>query len=177
MTALKGRSMLKSHASPCATLLSLALAAPALAQAPVAAPASFAVADRAVVLAVHGEGAQVYQCKAGADGRLAWSLREPIAILVDADGKTIGRNFAGPSWALDDGGAVKGALLASQPGAGPNDIAVLKLAVAEHRGGGVLAAANLVLRLNTHGGALNGDCAAAGDLRAVAYSADYVFLR
>lgn len=169
--------MPKSLTLPGAILLSLALAAPALAQAPVAAPAAFAVAGRAVVLALRGVGAQVYQCKAGADGRLAWSFREPIATLIGADGKTIGRHYAGPNWALDDGGAVKGALLASQPGAGPDDIAVLKLAVAEHRGGGALAAANVVLRLNTHGGGLSGECATAGELRAEPYSADYVFLR
>jgi len=158
-------------------LLSAWLAGPALAQSAPVAPAAFDVADHAVVLIAHGEGAQVYQCAPGADGRLAWSLREPIATLIGPDGKTIGRHYAGPSWALDDGDLIKGQLLASQPGAGAGDIPLLKLAVAEHRGGGALAEASLVLRLNTHGGVLKGDCPAQGALRAEPYSADYVFLR
>ena len=40
-----------------------------------------------------------------------------------------------------------------------------------------LPAASIALRLNTHGGVLTGDCATAGEFRAIPYSADYVFLR
>lgn len=147
------------------------------ATAAVSPPASFDVADRATVLAAHAEGAQVYQCQPDAAGRPVWTFREPIATLIGADGRTIGRHFAGPSWMLDDGGGVKGKQLASAPGAGPGDIAQLKLAVSEHLGGGAFTTANLILRLNTRGGALSGGCAVAGELRAEPYSADYVFLR
>lgn len=160
-----------------ALLLGMTLAAPAaVLSAPVAAPAAFDIDDQAPLLVAHAEGAQVYQCATGPGGRTAWTFREPIATLI-SDGKTIGRHYAGPSWELDDGGAVKGKLLASAPGAGADDIPLLKLAVAEHRGSGILAQANLVLRLNTHGGNLQGDCAIVGELRAEPYSADYVFLR
>jgi hypothetical protein len=161
-----------------ALVLALLLSSPALGAAPLAAaPAAFGVADRAVALAVHAEGAQLYQCKPGDGGRLVWTFREPIAALIGDDGKTIGRHYAGPTWEVDGGGAVKGQLLTSAPGAGANDIPLLKLAVSEHRGAGALAAVNLVLRLNTHGGALSGPCARAGELHAEPYSADYVFLR
>jgi Protein of unknown function (DUF3455) len=34
----------------------------------------------------HAEGAQVYECKASADGKLVWQFREPIATLF-LDGK------------------------------------------------------------------------------------------
>ena len=153
------------------------LASAGLGQAAQMAPASFAVADRATVLTVHGEGAQLYQCKPDASGHLAWSFREPIAALIDDNGKTIGRHFAGPSWELDDGGAVKGKLSASAPGATPNDIPLLKLTVSDQRGAGALAGVSLILRLNTHGGVFSGGCSAAGDLHAEPYSADYVFLR
>src|SRR5436190_108544 len=47
--------------------------------------------------AFHAEGAQVYECKAGNDSKLAWNFREPIATLL-LDGKTVGRHYAGPSW-------------------------------------------------------------------------------
>jgi len=161
------------HFLPPVLLLGALLGGPALAAD---APASFDVADRAVVLQVHAVGAQVYQCQADAGGHLSWTFREPIATLI-GDGKTIGRHYAGPSWALDDGGSVKGKVLASLPGASPGDIPLLKLAVAQHEGGGALADATLVLRLNTHGGVFKGDCAAAGDLHAEPYAADYVFLR
>src|SRR6201985_868243 len=59
------------------------------------------------VLTVHAEGAQVYECKAGSDGKLAWAFREPIATLM-ADGKTVGRHYAGPNWEDADGSAVPG---------------------------------------------------------------------
>jgi len=143
----------------------------------VTAPAAFDVADRVIALKVHAEGAQLYQCAPDAGGRPVWTFREPIAALIGDGGKTIGRHYAGPTWELEDGGAVKGRQLASAPGAGANDIALLKLTASEHRGAGALAGVSLILRLNTHGGALKGACAVAGDLRAEPYSADYVFLR
>ena len=42
-------------------------------------PDAIAAPGEAAVLSVHAEGAQVYECKAGADGKLAWAFREPIA--------------------------------------------------------------------------------------------------
>lgn len=153
------------------------LAGPVVALPPAfSAPAAFGVEGRTAILVAHAEGAQVYACKPGADGRAVWTFREPVATLISG-GKTIGRHYVGPSWALDDGGAIKGKVLASVPGAGAEDIPLLKLAVVEHSGIGALSEATLVLRLNTHGGDLKGDCAAVGALRAAPYSADYAFLR
>ena len=68
------------------------------------------------MLSVHAEGAQVYECKAGADGKLAWAFREPIATLL-VDGKTIGRHYAGPNWEHIDGSAVVGKVTGNAPGA------------------------------------------------------------
>ena len=156
----------------------LLFASPALGATPIAAaPASFDVADRMVALVVHAEGAQLYQCEPDDGGHAVWTFREPIATLIGDNGKTMGRHYAGPTWELDDGGAVKGKLLASAPGAGANDISLSKLAVADHRGAGALSGVSLILRLNTHGGALKGACVVAGELHAESYSADYVFLR
>ena len=78
------------------------------------------------MLTVHAEGAQVYECKAGADGKLGWAFREPIATLM-ADGKTVGRHYAGPNWEHSDGSAVVGKAAGNAPGATPNDIPWLKL--------------------------------------------------
>src|ERR1700720_2561096 len=101
-------------------------------------PDAIAAPGEIVVLAVHAEGAQVYECKAGADGKLSWAFREPIATLL-ADGKTVGRHYAGPSWEDSDGSAVVGKVAGNAPGATPNDIPWLKLDVASRRGSGILS--------------------------------------
>jgi hypothetical protein len=70
-------------------------------------PDAVAAPGETIVLTAHAEGAQVYECKAGADGKSAWSFREPIATLI-VEGKTIGRHYAGPNWEHSDGSAVVG---------------------------------------------------------------------
>ena len=70
------------------------------------------------MLTVHAEGAQIYECKAGEDGKLAWSFREPIATLV-LHGKTVGRHYAGPNWDHIDGSGVTAQLAGKAPGAMP----------------------------------------------------------
>ena len=139
-------------------------------------PDAIAAPGETMVLSVHAEGAQIYDCKAGAEGKLAWALREPIATLL-ADGKTIGRHYAGPNWENSDGSAVTGKAIGSVPGAAPNDIPWLKLEVVSRRGSGILSGVTTVQRINTSGGKLEGACDKAGAYRSVPYSADYVFLR
>src|SRR5438874_4771571 len=101
-------------------------------------PDAIAAPGEAVVLSVHAEGAQVYECKAGTDGKLAWAFREPIATLL-ADGKTVGRHFAGPNWESADGSAVVGKAAGNAPGTTPKDIPWLKLEVVANRGSGALS--------------------------------------
>jgi uncharacterized protein DUF3455 len=139
-------------------------------------PAAIVAPGETVVLSLHAEGAQVYECKAGADGKLGWAFREPIATLL-ADGKTVGRHYAGPNWEYSDGSAVVGKVAASAPGAGPNDIAWLRLDVVFSRGSGVLTGVTTVQRIHTQGGKFEGPCETAGTFKSVPYSADYVFLR
>ena len=139
-------------------------------------PAAIAAPNEIIVLTVHAEGAQVYDCKAGSDGKLAWAFREPIATLM-ADGKTVGRHYAGPNWEDVDGSAVTGKVLGNAPGTTANDIPWLKLEVVAHRGDGVLTPVTTVQRINTLGGALTGACDKAGATKSAPYSADYVFLK
>jgi len=139
-------------------------------------PDAIAAPGEATVLTVHAEGAQIYECRAGADGKPAWAFREPIATLL-VDGKTIGRHYSGPSWEHSDGSAVVGKAAGNAPGATPNDIPWLKLEVVAHRGSGILTAATTVQRINTIGGKLEGACDKAGAFKSAPYSADYVFLR
>jgi Protein of unknown function (DUF3455) len=139
-------------------------------------PPAIAAPGETIVATYHAEGAQIYECKAGSDGKLNWAFREPIATLL-LDGKTVGRHFAGPSWESVDGSAITGKAIGSAPGKTENDIPWLKLDVASRRGSGVLADVATVQRINTQGGAAQGACDRAGAFRSVPYSADYVFLR
>ena len=139
-------------------------------------PDAIAAPGATIVLSTHAEGAQVYECKPGTDGKMAWAFREPIATLI-VDGKTIGRHYAGPTWEDSDGSAVVGKVIGNAPGAAPNDIPWLKLNVISQRGNGVLTGVTTVQRINTKGGKLDGACDKAGTFTSAPYSADYVFLR
>ena len=154
------------------SIATLALSDRALAQMPTA----IAAPGQPAVVTLHATGAQIYDCKAGKDGKLIWVFREPIATLI-LDGKTIGRHYAGPTWEHADGSAVVGKVSGNAPGATEGDIAWLKLDVVGRRGSGTLADVTTVQRINTKGGAMHGACDQAGALRSAPYSADYVFLR
>lgn len=155
-------------------LLPGSLVSAAAAETPL--PDAIAAPGEATILTLHAEGAQVYDCKAGSDGKPAWAFREPIATLM-AEGKTVGRHYAGPNWEYSDGSAVAGKAAGNAPGATPNDIPWLKLTVVSQRGNGVLSGVTTVQRINTQGGKLEGTCDKPGATRSAPYSADYVFLR
>ncbi len=157
---------------PLSTLVVLACASAVTAQE----PAAIAAPGETIVATLHAEGAQVYECKAGNDGKLAWAFREPIATLV-LDGKTVGRHYAGPSWEHADGSAVVGKAIGNAPGKSTSDIPWLKVEVTAHRGSGVLSGVTTVQRINTAGGVHAGACDKAGALHSAPYAADYVFLR
>ena len=78
-------------------------------------PAVIAAPGEQIIATFHAEGAQVYQCKADADGRLVWQAREPIATLLH-NGETVGRHYAGPSWEHLDGSTVGAKVSAKAPG-------------------------------------------------------------
>ena len=126
------------------TALILATAFPvdgALAQMPPA----IAAPGEDIVATFHAEGAQIYECKPGNEGKLAWMFREPIATLLLGD-KTVGRHYAGPTWEHGDGSAVTGKAVGNAPGATVNDIPWLKLDVVNRRGSGTLADVTTVQR-------------------------------
>ena len=150
------------------------LSAAALAASTVSA-AVFDTPGKATLLSVQATGVQIYECHKDDSGQLAWKFREPLAILL-ADGQTIGRHYAGPSWQLNDGSKVTGKVVAQKPGATEQDIAQLQLAITIREGSGLLAQATTVERLDTHGGAFAGECQQAGTLHVEPYTAQYVFL-
>jgi hypothetical protein len=161
------------HQSSFAIIVAAALVAT---EAAAQVPEPIAAPGESVIATLHAEGAQVYDCKAGADGKLAWAFREPIATLL-LDGKTVGHHYAGPNWDHADGSGVTGKVLANAPGKSASDIPWLKLEVTARRGNGVLAGATTVQRTNTLGGVMSGACDKAGAFHSAPYAADYVFLR
>jgi hypothetical protein len=146
------------------------------ASAQTAIPDAIAAPGEKIVLTLHAEGAQVYECKAIGEGKLAWTFREPVATLL-LDGKTVGRHHAGPTWEHIDSSAVVGKAVGNAPAETASDIPWLKLTVTSGRGTGILSGVTTVQRINTIGGKLNGECNKAGTYSSVPYSADYVFLR
>jgi hypothetical protein len=158
------------HIATGATLI--ALSSSALAQM----PADVAAPGEKEVITLHAQGAQIYECAAGKDGKFAWSFREPIATLL-LKGKTVGRHYAGPNWEYMDGSAVVGKVVGRAPGKTAKDIPWLKLAVTSHRGKGIFSGVTTIQRINTSGGQLSGACNTVGTFNSVAYSTDYVFLR
>ena len=147
-------------------------AGPVLAQTPEA----IAVPGEHAVATLHAEGAQIYECVTDNAGKLAWRFREPIATLL-ADGKTVGRHYAGPNWEIGDGSIVTAKLAARAPGVSAADIPLLKLDVTAQRGSGQLSGVTTIQRLNTKGGTADGPCQTAGAFLSVPYSADYAFFR
>lgn len=138
-------------------------------------PAAVAVPGATKLATYQGVGAQVYECKPGNDGKLAWAFREPIATLI-LNGKTSGRHYAGPTWENVDGSKILAKAVGNAPGASADDIPWLKLDVVSHKGKGLFAKATIVQRLDTHGGVLKGGCDKAGDFKSVPYTATYVIL-
>jgi hypothetical protein len=139
-------------------------------------PEAIAVAGETLVTTLHAEGAQVYECKADSAGKTVWQFREPIATLF-AEGKTVGRHYAGPSWELSDGSKVVGKVAGRAPGATANDIPLLKLDVALQGAPGLLTGITTIQRLKTKGGNVEGPCDAAGLFLSVPYAADYAFFK
>jgi hypothetical protein len=159
--------------------LRLSILALSILPLPVAAaetPAAIAAPGEALVATVQAAGAQVYECRLDAAGKLAWQFREPIATLM-VEGKTIGRHYAGPTWEMSDGSAVDAKASGRAPGASANDIPLLKLDVAARRGNGQLAGVTTIQRINTKGGVAGGECSSYGALLSVPYTADYAFYR
>lgn len=139
-------------------------------------PEAIVVTGQTLVVTLHAEGAQIYECKADASGKLVWQFREPIATLLNGS-ETIGRHFAGPNWELADGSGVSGKVAGRAPGSTPKDIPLLKLDAGSPRGNGKLTGVTTIQRLNTKGGAAEGACETAGAFLSAPYAADYAFYK
>ena len=136
-------------------------------------------AGQELVLQLHADGAQIYDCAAAPNGGYAWKFRAPEATLRDLSGKPMGSHYAGPTWRAPDGSTVVGEAIAKAPSRDPQSIPQLLLAAKRGEGEGVFSKVKSVQRLDTLGGQqpLTG-CSSASDLGRVSrspYTATYAF--
>jgi hypothetical protein len=137
-----------------------------------------APANEQVVLQVHATGSQIYVCKAGADGKLAWTLKAPEAELHDSQGVVVGHHYAGPAWKLNDGSEVTGKAVARVDSPEADSIPWLLVSVTGHSGDGALSRVTSIQRIHTKGGqppAGGCDDAKQGSEVKSSYAADYYF--
>ncbi len=138
----------------------------------------------ATVAILEGRGVQIYTC-AAQPGGYGWLFKAPEAQLFNlATGKPAGHHDAGPSWTLEDGSSVRGALLHNKPGSTPADVPWLLLtatpapSTAPGTPPGTLSNVTYVRRYNTHGGtapAAGCEGAQIGQILRVPYTATYAF--
>jgi len=143
-------------------------------------PALRAPADQTLSLVLHGGGVQVYECRAAADNaaHYSWVLRGPEADLTNQAGETVGRHFAGPTWAAEDGSSVTAEVVAQDNSGGADALPWLLLRASSNAGKGVFAKVRSIQRLHTIGGKAPANSCDASQARKpirVPYSADYYF--
>jgi hypothetical protein len=137
-----------------------------------------APAGEQVVLQVHATGSQVYVCKAGADGKFAWTLKAPEAELHDQQGAVVGHHYAGPAWKLNDGSEVTGKAVGRVDSPDADSIPWLLVSVTGHSGDGALSRVSSIQRVHTKGGqppAAGCDASKQNSEGKSSYSADYYF--
>lgn len=164
--------------------LILALAASAgmggnvLAQTPVP-PSLQAPAGEVLIASVHAKGVQIYECRAPKDaqGKFEWAFAGPEAELADAQGKRVGKHYAGPHWEALDGSKVVGTVLRKADAPDANAIPWLLLGAKSVGPDGTFSGISSIQRVNTAGGKAPAEgCSAAnaGETARVAYTTDYL---
>jgi hypothetical protein len=132
-----------------------------------------------LVLIASATGFQIYVCRPDANGKPGWVLKAPDAVLLDEQGKAIGKHFGGPTWRLNDGSEVTGRMVAKVDAPDPRAIPWLLVTVTGHSGSGVLSGVTTIQRVNTVAGLAPAaaECtSSSGEVEfKCSYSADYYF--
>jgi len=137
-------------------------------------------ANESLAIAVAAEGVQIYECRPAKQqtGGYEWAFVAPEAALFDANGKQIGKHYAGPHWEAADGSKIVGSV--KQQAQAPRATAIPWLLLAAKSDGapGSFSRITSVQRVNTVGGvAPETGCSesAVGTVARVPYAADYYF--
>jgi hypothetical protein len=136
-------------------------------------------ANQALALTLIGRGVQIYKCSAvpGIPNKFEWVLKGPEADLFDADGRKVGRHFAGPTWELNDGGKVIGRVKAKADAPDGKSIPWLLLDAVQ-ASGTIMGKVLSIQRIDTVGGKVPSepaDVTNLGQEKKVEYNATYKF--
>ena len=132
-----------------------------------------------VVLAVIGEGVQIYESKPNPAGTYEWVLKAPEAELKSLTGEVLGKHYGGPSWALSDGSQLVGTLPPIKAVSAPDgrNIPWLLVAAKSRSDAGLLSKIDYVVRMATSGGVAPEEAPKSqADTARVNYRAIYLFL-
>jgi hypothetical protein len=138
-------------------------------------------AGEVTLITLAARGVQIYECRAKKDKPDAteWAFVAPEAELFDAQGRLVGKHYAGPHWESTDGSKIVGSVKARADSPQWGAIPWLLLSAKSVGPAGAFAKATEVQRLNTAGGAAPAEgcsSAALGATARVPYTADYVLL-
>lgn len=137
-------------------------------------------AEEVALGSVSARGVQIYECRVRKDNPQAaeWAFVAPEAELRDAQGKLVGKHYAGPSWENTDGSKVFGTVKARADAPVSGAIPWLLLTARSVGPDGAYAKVTSIQRVNTVGGvapAADGcTLASLGKSARIAYGADYV---
>src|SRR6188768_2653338 len=143
-------------------------------------PATLVPADGKVVESLAARGVQIYECKANAAGGQAWAFVAPEAELFDAQGRQVGKHYAGPHWEALDGSKIVGTVKTRSDAPDASAIPWLLLDAKSVGANGRFSKVTSVQRINTAGGLAPAtqpcDAKSLGAKSRVSYTADYVLL-
>ena len=136
-------------------------------------------AGQKFMMTSRGVGELTYECRAKKDmaAQFEWAFVGPVATLMNADRKVIGKYYAGPTWEAMDGSKVSGKQVAVAPAA-PGSIPLQLVKADPAVGLGAMNGVSFIQRVNTQGGVAPTavcDASSVSKRMTVAYEADYVF--
>ena len=136
-------------------------------------------AGEALMSVVAAKGVQIYECRVKKDPPTAteWAFVAPEAELFDAQGKLVGKHYAGPHWEAADGSKIVGTVKARADAPQAGAIPWLLLTTKSVGPAGSFSKVTSIQRIGTVNGvapAADGcSTATLGKVARVGYSADY----
>jgi Protein of unknown function (DUF3455) len=161
-------------------LVSAACTSPTPNPAPAVPPSLKPAATEQLFATLAARGVQIYECRAKKDDPRStqWAFVAPQADLFDAQGRLVGKHYAGPKWESLDGSKVAGSVKASADAPRAAAIPWLLLTTRSEGPDGAFAKTTSIQRINTVGGLAPAadDCSTAtlGKGARVDYTADYM---
>ena len=133
-------------------------------------------AGESLLAVVAARGVQIYECRPKKDDPAAaeWAFVAPEAQLYDAQGRKVGKHYAGPHWEALDGSKIVGTVKSRADAPVAGAIPWLLLTTKAAGGSGIYSKVTSIQRINTVGGVSPAGSCTPGATERVPYTADYV---